>query len=88
MSERKKIGGSREVSFVVSRSGGGGVKAAVCVSFSAKKKSVLKKSLPEAGSGDAGVMVHTRVREQLTDRCRFVGDGLFVGVVAVRSARS
>ena len=48
------------MSSVVTR---GVVRAALCVSFSAKKKSVLKKSL-EACGGDEGVVLHTRVREQ------------------------
>jgi hypothetical protein len=41
------------------------VRAAVCVSFSAKKKSVPKKSVFDVRDGDAGVMFSTRVREQL-----------------------
>lgn len=86
MNERKSAVHAK-VSFVVSR-GGGGVRAAACVSFSAKKKLVLKKSLLEACDGEAGVMFHTKMREQLTNWCRFVGGGMFVGVVAVRSARS
>ena len=84
MNERKSAVHA-EVSFVVSR---GGVRAAVCVSFSAKNKSVLKKSLLDVCVGDEGVMFHTRMREQLTEWCRFVGDGIFVGVVAVWSAGS
>ena len=84
MNERKSAIHAK-VRFVVSR---GGVRAAVCVSFSAKKKSVLKKFLLGARGGDKGVMFHTRVREQLTNWCRFVGGSMFVGVVAVRSARS
>jgi hypothetical protein len=88
VNERKSAVHAR-VSFVVSRGGGsGGVRAAVCVSFSAKKKSVLKKSLLEARGGDKGVMFHTRVRELSTNWYRFVGGGMFVGVVAVRNARS
>lgn len=52
----------------------------MCVSFSAKKKSVLKKSLFEVRDGDAGVMFSTRVREQLQNWCRFDGGGVCVCV--------
>jgi len=43
----------------------GVVRAAVCESCSAEKKSVLMKFLLEARDGEADVVFHTRVRGQI-----------------------
>lgn len=74
-----------KVSFVVPR---GVVRAAVCVcvSFSAKNKSVLVEFLLLcARDGEAVLMLHKRMHEQkeLVSVCE-----LFAGAVAVRRAKS